>query len=50
MRLALDAMGGDDAPAATTAGAIDYARAHPSHTVILVGPTVAIGASMMAGR
>ncbi len=37
MRLALDAMGGDDAPRAMVQGALDYARAHPEHTVILVG-------------
>ena len=37
MRLALDAMGGDDAPRAMVQGALDYARAHPDHTVILVG-------------
>jgi glycerol-3-phosphate acyltransferase PlsX len=37
MRLALDAMGGDDAPLAMVRGAIDYALAHPDHTVVLVG-------------
>ena len=37
MRLALDAMGGDDAPRAMVAGAVDYARAFPAHTVVLVG-------------
>jgi glycerol-3-phosphate acyltransferase PlsX len=37
MRIALDAMGGDDAPLAMVQGAIDYAQANPSHTVILVG-------------
>lgn len=37
MRIALDAMGGDDAPRAMVQGAIDYAREFPSHTVILVG-------------
>ncbi len=37
MRLALDAMGGDDAPRAMVLGAIDYARAVPAHTVVLVG-------------
>ncbi len=37
MRIALDAMGGDHAPAATVLGAIDYATAHPDHEVILVG-------------
>jgi phosphate acyltransferase len=37
MRLAIDAMGGDHAPAAAVEGAIRFARAHPSHEVILVG-------------
>jgi glycerol-3-phosphate acyltransferase PlsX len=37
MRLALDAMGGDDAPLAMVQGAIDYARHFPAHEVILVG-------------
>lgn len=37
MRLALDAMGGDDAPKAMVQGAIDFARIHPQHTVLLVG-------------
>jgi glycerol-3-phosphate acyltransferase PlsX len=37
MKLALDAMGGDDAPQAMVHGAIDYALAHPLDTVILVG-------------
>ncbi|OGS18720.1 MAG: phosphate acyltransferase [Elusimicrobia bacterium RIFOXYA2_FULL_50_26] len=36
MRLALDAMGGDHAPAVTVAGAVEYAREH-AHEVILVG-------------
>jgi phosphate acyltransferase len=36
-RLALDAMGGDDAPQAMVQGAIDYARAYPAHEVVLVG-------------
>ncbi|HZA14825.1 MAG TPA: phosphate acyltransferase PlsX [Myxococcaceae bacterium] len=39
MRLALDAMGGDHAPAAAVEGAVRFARSHPSHTVILVGDT-----------
>ena len=42
MRLAIDAMGGDDAPRAMVQGAIDYARAHSAHTVILVGRTADI--------
>ena len=37
MRLALDAMGGDDAPRAMVDGAIRYAQKHPQHQVILVG-------------
>lgn len=37
MRLALDAMGGDDAPMAMVQGAIDYAHHFPAHEVILVG-------------
>ena len=37
MKLALDAMGGDDAPRAMVEGALDYTRAHGDHTVILVG-------------
>ncbi|MHC5068459.1 MAG: phosphate acyltransferase PlsX [Planctomycetota bacterium] len=37
MRLALDAMGGDQAPCAMMQRALDYARDHSDHTVILVG-------------
>ena len=37
MRLAIDAMGGDDAPLAMVQGAIDYARAFSAHQVVLVG-------------
>ena len=37
MRLAIDAMGGDEAPAAVVEGALRFARAHPGHQVILVG-------------
>jgi glycerol-3-phosphate acyltransferase PlsX len=37
VRIALDAMGGDDAPLAMVQGALDYARAHPEHEVVLVG-------------
>lgn len=37
MRLAIDAMGGDHAPVAMVHGAVNYARAHPSHTILLVG-------------
>lgn len=38
MRLALDAMGGDSAPGAVVDGAALFAREHPQHEVILVGP------------
>jgi phosphate acyltransferase len=48
MRLALDAMGGDDAPRAMVRGAIDYARAFPAHTVVLVGREADITASLKA--
>ncbi|MBA2481281.1 MAG: phosphate acyltransferase PlsX [Planctomycetes bacterium] len=37
MKLVVDAMGGDDAPMAMVQGAIDYGRANPDKTVILVG-------------
>ncbi len=37
MRLALDAMGGDDAPRAMVQGALDYVQAFPDHQVHLVG-------------
>ncbi len=46
MRLVLDAMGGDDAPLAMVQGAIDYAKAHPAHTVILVGRTLDVRACL----
>jgi phosphate acyltransferase len=46
MRLALDAMGGDDAPRAMVQGALDYARAHAAHEVILVGRTADVEASL----
>jgi glycerol-3-phosphate acyltransferase PlsX len=36
-RVAVDAMGGDHAPEAVVAGALDWARAHPEADVILVG-------------
>jgi fatty acid/phospholipid biosynthesis enzyme len=37
MRLVLDAMGGDHAPAAPVEGALLFAREHPAHEVVLVG-------------
>jgi glycerol-3-phosphate acyltransferase PlsX len=37
VRIALDAMGGDHAPAAVVEGAVLFAREHPQHEVILVG-------------
>src|SRR3954451_11311104 len=38
MRLALDALGGDNAPAAAIEGAVSFARAHPGDQLVLVGP------------
>ena len=46
MKIALDAMGGDHAPAAMVAGAVDYAREHSGHEVQLVGATVRIEAEL----
>jgi glycerol-3-phosphate acyltransferase PlsX len=46
MRLALDAMGGDDAPRAMVQGAIDYARGFPQHTVVLVGREAEVRAAV----
>jgi phosphate acyltransferase len=48
MRLALDAMGGDDAPRAMVRGALDYASAFPAHTIVLVGREADITASLQA--
>ena len=42
MRVALDAMGGDHAPAAAVEGAVRFARAHPAHAVIVVGDTARV--------
>lgn len=42
MRLAIDAMGGDSAPAAIVAGAVHYARLNPKVTVVTVGQSDAI--------
>jgi len=51
MRLALDAMGGDHAPAAMAEGAIDFARKHPEHHLLLVGREYAVrGALGEEGR
>ena len=50
MRLVLDAMGGDDAPRAMVQGAIDYAREHPGHEVILVGREADIRACLDSER
>ena len=46
MRLALDAMGGDNAPAAAVEGAVLYARKAPSDTVILVGDEPRLAAEL----
>ena len=37
MRIALDAMGGDEAPTSNVAGAISYLESYPNHTILLVG-------------
>lgn len=37
MKLALDAMGGDHAPAAVVEGGVLFAREHPDHPLVLVG-------------
>jgi glycerol-3-phosphate acyltransferase PlsX len=52
VRIALDAMGGDDAPRAMVQGAVDYAHAHPDHTVVLVGRTTDLEAQLaeLGGR
>jgi phosphate acyltransferase len=46
MRLAVDAMGGDDAPRAMVQGAVDYARKVPHHDVVLVGRQADIDACL----
>jgi glycerol-3-phosphate acyltransferase PlsX len=43
MRLALDAMGGDHAPAAAVEGAVLFAREHPEHEIVLVGESQRVG-------
>jgi len=50
MRIALDAMGGDDAPRAMIQGALDWAQANPDHEVILVGREEDIRAHLTAER
>ena len=42
MKLALDAMGGDHAPAAMVHGAVDFARENPTVSVFVVGQPVPI--------
>jgi len=42
VRLAVDAMGGDHGPSEVIPGALDFARAHPADTVILVGDPAVI--------
>jgi phosphate acyltransferase len=46
MRLALDAMGGDNAPDLVVEGAVRFARAHPGHQVILVGDLERVRAAL----
>lgn len=45
MKIVLDAMGGDHAPAETVAGAVDFAIA-TGHTVILTGPQAVLEAEL----
>ena len=42
VRLAVDAMGGDHGPSEVIPGALDFARAHPADSVILVGDPAVI--------
>jgi glycerol-3-phosphate acyltransferase PlsX len=44
VRIAVDAMGGDHGPTEVVPGALDYARAHPADSVLLVGREDAIRA------
>src|SRR5688500_11387848 len=46
MRLALDAMGGDHAPAAAIEGGVQFAREYPDHETILVGDETTIRAHL----
>ena len=46
MRVALDAMGGDNAPSVTVAGAVDFLNARPGDEVLLVGDEDAIKAEL----
>jgi glycerol-3-phosphate acyltransferase PlsX len=50
MRLVLDAMGGDHAPAAPVEGALLFARAHPGHEVLLVGDRGRLAPLLSRGR
>lgn len=50
MRLALDAMGGDHAPAAAVEGGILFAREAPQHRLILVGDSRRVEALVAAHR
>ncbi|MFP2910356.1 phosphate acyltransferase PlsX [Pyxidicoccus sp. 3LFB2] len=50
MRLVLDAMGGDHAPAAPVEGALLFARAHPGHQVLLVGDQARVTPLLGRGR
>jgi len=43
VKLVLDAMGGDDAPAAAVEGGVLFARAHPQHELLLVGDEARVG-------
>ena len=48
MRIAVDAMGGDLAPEAPVAGAVEAVRLDPSLEVILVGPAARVNAALDA--
>lgn len=50
MRIALDAMGGDHAPAAAVEGGLLFARAHPTHAVVFVGDERRLHALFPQGR
>lgn len=44
--IAIDAMGGDDAPATIVRGAVRFAQEHSQHVVLLVGDEAAVSASL----
>jgi glycerol-3-phosphate acyltransferase PlsX len=50
MRLVLDAMGGDHAPASPVEGAVLFCRAHPDQEVVLVGDRERVSPLLGRGR